>query len=465
MAHLKHSFIHQDGQNHVLLASGFGVPSGGGLFAYNGEGLEKLDRLSGTGLFTTGDRLLRVLSGPETGGRLTELLVYDTVGVQRYYRLDGVKGVHDVAWDGSNFVVVSTGTNEIMWFSPSGERTRTWHAPGANDSWHLNNLLLREGKIFVSAFGRFGKTREWDHADNKDSGCIFDLETGESVIEGLSCPHNPRPFEDGWLVCNSKRGELLFIDSGGRSVVKRVSLGPWPRGVAVSDDRIFVGESANRKTVADGGAGAIAVICRKTWQVVERLPLPCQEVYDLVLVRSQMIEALRRGFATNPVRVHEQDRYALFEGVGLEPIRLWATGDRLPPDACRISLQSTGPERMIAGGEISLDVVVENLGGAVLVAAPPYPVNVSYKWFDRATGLQLPIEGLRTVLPRALPPRLPDRFLVTVQAPPTAGCYILVLTLVQEFVAWFDDLDEQNALRKEVEVVSTPDRCATSMLN
>lgn len=214
----------------MLLASGFGVHSGGGLFSYDGEGLEKLDRLSCTGLFTMDNRLLRVLSGPETAGGLTELLVYDTVGVQRYYRLDGVAGVHDVAWDGSNFVVVSTGTNEIMWFSPSGERMRTWRAPGANDSWHLNNLLLRDRKIFVSAFGRFETTRRWEEAGNEDSGCVFDLETGESVLEGLSCPHNPRPFEDGWLVCNSRRSELLFIDSAGRSVVERVKLGPWPRG-------------------------------------------------------------------------------------------------------------------------------------------------------------------------------------------------------------------------------------------
>src|SRR5437762_7009036 len=51
----------------VLLASGFGEDTGGGLFAVDGSKVEQLDDLSTTGLAVSGSRLARALQGPTEG--------------------------------------------------------------------------------------------------------------------------------------------------------------------------------------------------------------------------------------------------------------------------------------------------------------------------------------------------------------------------------------------------------------
>jgi hypothetical protein len=45
----------------VLLASGFGYDTGGGLFALGEDAVERLDGLSTTGLTLAGDRLVRLV--------------------------------------------------------------------------------------------------------------------------------------------------------------------------------------------------------------------------------------------------------------------------------------------------------------------------------------------------------------------------------------------------------------------
>jgi hypothetical protein len=38
------------------------------------------------------------------------------------------------------------------------------------------------------------------------------------------------------------------------------------------------------------------------------------------------------------------------------------------------------------------------------------------------------------------------------EAPPVAGTFLLRLTLVQELIAWFDDVDEANGCRRVVQI-------------
>lgn len=83
---------------------------------------------------------------------------------------------------------------------------------------------------------------------------------------------------------------------------------------------------------------------------------------------------------------------------------------------------------------------MENLGSSYFVSLPPYPVHLSYKWLEPQSKQPLPgSEGLRTLLPDALPPHTPRPMKLQVQAPPTPGRYLLLLAAVQEHVGWFDD--------------------------
>jgi hypothetical protein len=73
--------IRLDGQQMVLVASGLGDDTGGGLFAFDGSTVERIDALSTTGLAVDGSRLYRLLyaGGVTTHGH-GELLVYDHAG-------------------------------------------------------------------------------------------------------------------------------------------------------------------------------------------------------------------------------------------------------------------------------------------------------------------------------------------------------------------------------------------------
>ena len=435
----------------VLVVSAFGDDSGGGLFAVDGARVEEIDRISSTGLAVADGRVARFLRSPVEVDSGSELLLYDERGVERYLRLDAVTDPHDVAWDGHHFVAVASFTNSIVWFGPSGNVARTWRAPGNGDAWHLNSLCADNGRIYVCAFGRFERHRDWSRRGSKGRGLVFELETGEEVLTGLDQPHTPRRLGDGWLVCNSASQELLLVGSRSPHPLARVELRGFTRGIAVDDDVVFVGESTRRDEAAPDGSASIAVVSSEDWSVVDRIALPADEIYDLVWVPSRLVDGLRRGFRTNAVRVAEQGQLELFDEVGVRPPRLWATGDPLPNEALRVRIEADVPATMTAGELVTATYTIENAGTAILTTAPPHPVHVSYRWF--LPGSESPVDGvesLRAPLPRSLPPGVRDTGAITIEAPAEHGSYELRLTAVQELVAWFDDVDTASASRHAV---------------
>jgi hypothetical protein len=264
--------------------------------AFDGVDVEVVDRLSTTGLCLAEQRLCRLLWADDDFNGPIECLCYDAGGVQHYFRVDGLAEPHDVAWDGRQFLVVSTATNSILRVTQTGTVTGRWQAAGSGDAWHLNNLLVLGDTVLVSAFGRFQEHRQWTREDVHGAGMVFDLTSGHDLLTGLSCPHNPRFFDRAWSVCNSKTGELLQFDAVSRSMRRGAQLHGWTRGVAVSGSYLFVGVSARRHDGNDRDLGRIAVVCRQTWKVLEEISIPCREVYDLVLVPAELLNGVRRGF-------------------------------------------------------------------------------------------------------------------------------------------------------------------------
>lgn len=259
-----------------LLISGFGDDShGGGLFVYDGARLEQVDRISTTGLAVADGHCARLLRTPDELAASGELLIYDDRGVALYRRIDGLGDAHDIAWNGYEYVVECSFSNTIFWLSRSGEIVRQWRAPGEPDSWHLNCLCIRDSTVFVSAFGRFHGHREWNQSDLGDTGFLMNLETGADRIRGLSHPHSPRFLDGAWIICNSRTRELLQFDDKTGICQHRLSLNGYTRGVAVSDDFIFVGESTRRSGSTSTETANVAIVCRHTWTIRDRVPVPC----------------------------------------------------------------------------------------------------------------------------------------------------------------------------------------------
>ncbi|HET8658827.1 MAG TPA: DUF4915 domain-containing protein [Micromonosporaceae bacterium] len=432
---------------------GAGPAAGDPGAAAGGEAAQTIDRVSGTGLHATGDRLVRCLWSQD--GSPAELLVYDASGVLRYHRLDQVSAPHDVLAVDDHVLVVATNQNEVVWVGPDGAVTRRWRAPGEPDSWHLNSLFRHGERLLVSAFGQFPQRRGWDAAGRPASGCLVDVETGERVLDGLAAPHNPVFAEDAWLVCNSATGELVEIDPDGGRVRRRLDLPGWPRGLAVAGDRVFVGLSPHRHAASAIETARVVAVDRVAWRVVAAAPLPAREVYALALVGPDLLAGVRRGFASNATRTHEQGQLAMFDRVGVRPRLIWAVGDRLRADECRVSVEPVRPVGSVAAGALlTVACVVRNRGSAVLTPAPPYPVRVVYRW-RRADGSAVETEQLATALDRSLPPGEAAEVALLVRAPGSPGRHRLRITVEQQGVTWFDELDDGNAVEMNIDVLGS----------
>ena len=439
----------------ILLAAGEGPEGAGWLLAIEGDTWEKIDSLYTSGITVAGDCLYRVLCTrsipkfPATG----ELLVYDELGVARYHRIDSLDDPHGLIYDGECLVTPCSAINTIFWLGLDGTVKRVWTAPGTDDAWHVNGVHVHQGRLYASAFGRFEENYGWSNDMDAPAGLIFDVETQTDAVSGLCCPHDPLRVDGGWLVCNSRPGDLLFIDESGLPA-RKVNLGGWTRGLAVSERYIFVGISGDRHATGDPGRAAIAILDRETWTPLARIPLPCIELFTLSLAPRKFLGALRRGFRTNAYRVGVQDREDMFRAVG--NIRgQWGFTPMNPmlPDECQCVITAKAASEVVNGAALPVEVEVTNCGPVTLLTASPNPIHLGYRWFGLdARTVDPQVDYLRFPLPEALAPGAKLKWEVSLPTPWTAGVYDLTFSLVQEWVVWFDEHDSGNGYRVRVNI-------------
>ena len=225
--------LRKNGEPAFLLASCLGDgDTGGGLLFFDGTIWCQVDGTSTTGLFYDGRSLTRVLWAPSQTANDTAILRYDGDGLRTFTRVNGLSDPHDVIWNGSEYIAVSSASDSILWIDPSGEVRRRFQPASGNDCWHLNSLFLDSDRLVACAFGRFEQPRGWAEHKVDGSGILFDPETGEDVLTGLCCPHTPRRLGGKWLVCSSARSQLIFVEPAGA-----LTRSSWKTGHAGSPSR------------------------------------------------------------------------------------------------------------------------------------------------------------------------------------------------------------------------------------
>jgi hypothetical protein len=114
----------------------------------------------------------------------------------------------------------------------------------------------------------------------------------------------------------------------------------------------------------------------------------------------------------------------------------------LPAAACRARVRVSGlPDELRALRTIRLDCDVTNDGAEDLWPTGPHPVAVGHRWaFDDGDV----VEGMRAFVRPVLTGGAQARLELLVATPARAGQARLSVSLVQEGVRWFDDLDPAN---------------------
>jgi hypothetical protein len=95
-------------------------------------------------------------------------------------------------------------------------------------------------------------------------------------------------------------------------------------------------------------------------------------------------------------------------------------------------------EELSALERAAIEIELTNASQQCWDAFGKKPVRVSYHWLDKQRCIAI-LDGERTLLPRDLRPGETISMWVKIVAPPSPGEYYLQLTLVQEFVGWFDE--------------------------
>ena len=433
----------------LVASSGHNRPNVSGLYLFDGTAVRLIDTYPCAGLSTQGEHFYRMAPLRQVDG--AELLVYDAHGICRYVRVDGVGDPHDLlALDDQTLLCVSSRDNAVVTIATGGTVSPYWRADAPVDAWHVNCLALRDGRLFATAFDRGDTFRGWHPTRGAGTGILFDLASGDVVVTGLSQPHTPRWIDGAWLICDSAQHAVVRAEPNGSRVA--ISVGGFSRGMCAIGEHVYVGVSSPREGSDTAAKGWISVLEREHWREIERIPMPCSSMYDLIEVSETTLRALEAGFRVGSNRERYFDQLGMFEQIGVAPARVWAIGEPLAPSMCRIAISAELPREIALGDVAEVTCTVENTGDAFLISAPPYPTELCYRWFG-ADGTAVGAgTWLHTRLPRTLAPRDRVRFSALVAPPPVTGRFTLRLTLLQEGVVWFDDVDPANAVCGEVEI-------------
>lgn len=411
----------------LLLASVPGNGGGpGGVFAVGQDGCELLDPIPTTGMAVSpdGSQLAR-LSWIDGHTERSELLVSDGQGLLTYRRLDEVEEPHSLLWRGDELIAVSTGSNRVLTLDVTGRTLRRWNAPnvaGMGDCWHLNSLVAVGDRLLVSAFGKFDEVRGWSRPDALDgAGIVLDLETGETVLEGLSAPHDPTWLGDGWLLCNSFTGELCRLDVAG-VIISSVQLNGWTRGILIDGDVAYVGVSSHR-LAGPLERARIAVLDLSTLREVSEIQLPSRDVFALCHYDEHLDRGLRVGINQG------SGRYLGSPSVVMNaPLR---------PEDCRTQLT------LVATSSSTATVRITNRAMATWSSFGKHPVRVGARWWDESAGVW--IELHRSELSSPLYPGSSETVHLEFPSLPPPGTPIQIGVL-QEMVRWFDEVDSEASI-------------------
>jgi hypothetical protein len=103
------------------------------------------------------------------------------------------------------------------------------------------------------------------------------------------------------------------------------------------------------------------------------------------------------------------------------------------------------PKNIKQGLSIKAPIIIKNTSNFLWVTEGKNSTNFSYRWLDSKGKLVVfDGDGDRTPLPFDLSPGESAAINAVIKTPPQPGKYSLVLTMVQEFVAWFSDQKAQS---------------------
>lgn len=237
---------------------------------------------------------------PDLAPKIEPKGVHDACLVPRNMHVTGDIRVHELAFAGGELWIVNTRFSALCTLDRDRSFVPRWQPPfvtklAPEDRCHLNGMALIDDRVrYVTALGETDSDNGWRETKAR-GGIVIDVESGETVLRGLSMPHSPR-WHDGrlWLL-ESGKGTLAVAN--GDAIETVTELPGFTRGLAFGGPFAFVGLSQVRESNIFGGIPLVErvperrcgvwVVDTRTGNIVAflRFEGTVQEIFDVQLLR------------------------------------------------------------------------------------------------------------------------------------------------------------------------------------
>ncbi|HEX3131378.1 MAG TPA: TIGR03032 family protein [Thermoanaerobaculia bacterium] len=195
---------------------------------------------------------------PEVARKLPPAGKHDACFLPRRSHVTGDIRIHELVFAGDELWMVNTRFSCLSVLDEDHSFVPRWRprfvtALAPEDRCHLNGVAIVDGRVrYVTALGETDTPQGWRER-KADGGCVIDVESGETVMRGLSMPHSPRWYADRLWVLESGKGEVGYIDPNDGRMITVARLPGFTRGLAFAGPYAFVGLSQVRESNIFGG--------------------------------------------------------------------------------------------------------------------------------------------------------------------------------------------------------------------
>ena len=183
---------------------------------------------------------------------------HDACFLPRNKHFTGDIRIHEIEYAQGELWLVATNFSCLATLDAEHSFIPRWKPPfisqlTAEDRCHLNGLcVIDDEPRYVTALGETDVAGGW--RENKaNGGVLIDIESGETVLRGLSMPHSPRWYDGKMWVLESGKGTISVADLDAGTTETVAELPGFTRGLLFAGGLAFIGLSQVRETATFGG--------------------------------------------------------------------------------------------------------------------------------------------------------------------------------------------------------------------
>jgi uncharacterized protein (TIGR03032 family) len=183
---------------------------------------------------------------------------HDACFLPRNKHFTGDIRIHEIAFAQGELWLVATNFSCLATLDAEHSFLPRWKPPfisalTSEDRCHLNGLcVIDDEPRYVTALGETDVAGGW-REQKASGGVLIDIDSGETVLRGLSMPHSPRWHDERIWVLESGKGTISVADLDAGSVETVAELPGFTRGLLFAGGLAFVGLSQVRETATFGG--------------------------------------------------------------------------------------------------------------------------------------------------------------------------------------------------------------------